>query len=1000
VISAVWLVPLLAVVIALAITWQSYRDRGQLITVTFPDAAGIEIGQTHLRYRDVVVGIVEDMGFTPDLARVNVYIRVNNSIAPYLDDSAAFWIVEPEVTARGITGLNTILSGVYIEGSWDSEPGEPRDAFIGAQRAPIAPPDEDGTTIVLRARESNRLSAGAPILYKGIEVGQLAQPRLTPGGTEVRIDAFVRAPYDRRLSTATRFWDASGVGVNLSGGGVELRIQSLAAVLEGGLVFDTLLSGGEAISDGHVFDVFEDRDAARSDAFAPSDARSIRLSALFPSAAAGLSPGASVRYQGVRVGRVTDITGYVRPDDPAREVQLLAVVEVEPARMGLEAAQDDLAAIDYVGELVAAGLRARLVSTSLLGGELAVELADLGEPGTAVLQVGIVDNPVIPSVPAEIDSFADTAEGVLTRINELPIEGLLAAATDLLGNLNRVVDQDATRALPDAALGVLDEGEALVDLAQGLVRDGRAILSAPQTAATLADVAETAEGLRGLVARLAAEEVLAQIEGTLSAASEAARNVAAGTAGLPELAAQAEAALAGAEALLTGEAAQALPATALAALEAGRDALAAPEIDVILNQAAAAMRDLRDLAGELSGAALGARIDGVLAQAEAAAQSIAQGTADLPALTDSLARAATAAEGILASEDARALPAEARAALASGASALAELEATLSAPEIDALLSDAAATAANLNDLTGQVARAELAVRLDAALAAAETAADNVARGTSDLDALVLSVDRVVSAAQAIVESEDTQALPGAARALLDGGARVIADPAIPGIVADVAATSADLRGIVGQLAAQDAATRLASALEAAETAARAVAQGTEDLPALTDSVARVLAEAETLGAGLNELTEKANALALDRLVDSTAQLMETADAFLSSDEADDVPVVLAQTLEEIRATMATIRTGGTLDNLNATLASASGAAETIRAASAELPELVRRLSSLSNQTGTLLAAYGEGSRVNVAFVQALRAATQAAEDVSALSRSVERNPNSLIFGR
>ncbi|MEM7711044.1 MAG: MlaD family protein, partial [Pseudomonadota bacterium] len=195
-ISAVWLVPVVALLIALGIAWQSYSDRGELISIAFPDASGIEVGQTTLRYREVAVGVVEDVGFSSDLQQVNVYVRVNRSIAPYLDESASFWIVQPEVTTRGVQGLNTILSGTYIQGTWDNEPGTVETAFTGAARAPVVPPGVQGTAIVLRARDSARLGPGAPILYRGIEVGEVAEPRLSPDGTEIRIDAFVRSPYD------------------------------------------------------------------------------------------------------------------------------------------------------------------------------------------------------------------------------------------------------------------------------------------------------------------------------------------------------------------------------------------------------------------------------------------------------------------------------------------------------------------------------------------------------------------------------------------------------------------------------------------------------------------------------------------------------------------------------------------------------------------------------------------------------------------------------------
>ncbi|WP_298429628.1 MlaD family protein [uncultured Jannaschia sp.] len=791
VLSAVWIVPIIAVLIALGIAYQSWSNRGVLIAIAFPDASGVEIGQTTLRYREVTVGVVEDVGFSSDLTQVNVYIRVNKAIAPFLDEDASFWIVQPEVTARGVEGLNTILSGTYVEGTWDAEIGEPRLGFVGDERAPIVPPGVDGTAIVLRAKDSARLGPGAPILYRGIEVGEVAAPRLSPDGSEVRVDAFVLSPYDRQLSTATRFWDASGVTATLGAGGVELRIGSLASIIEGGVNFDTLISGGRPIGRGHIYSIFADEDSARASTFESTEGRAVAIAALFPAAASGLVEGAAVRLQGVRVGVVSAITGFIRPDDPTARVQLLAVMDLQPSRMGFDRdTGNDVEAVDFIGDLVADGLKAKLVATSILGGELVVDLVNEGNPGT--LEIGITDNPLIPTVDTETSSLTATAEGVMTRINELPIEELLASATGLLDNLNRIAGSDDTQALPADIRALLDDGS-------GLVRDGRNIISSPQVAGVLADIETISGDLREIVATIAAQEVAARISETLAATT---------------------------------------------------------------------------------------------------------------------------------------------------------------------------------------------------------IAAENIAQGTQDLEALAASAQSVLRNVDAIVASADTQALPGLARETLQEGRDLIASEEVQTILTDLAQTSADIRAITDQLAAQQAGERLVQALDAAASAADAVARGTENLPALSASAERVMAEAETLGTRLNELAAKANALALDELVNSTTDLMQTADAFLSSDEADDVPVVLVDTLEELRLTIETIRTGGTIDNLNATLRSAASAADGIRTASQDLPALVNRLQTLTTQAGGVLATYGEDSRISTELFAALRAATRAAEDVSSLSRTIERNPNSLLLGR
>lgn len=896
IVSAVWLVPIIAVMIALAIAWQSYANRGVLVQIAFPDASGVEIGQTTLRYREVTVGVVEDVGFSPDLASVNVYVRVSRNIAPYLDDDASFWVVQPEVSARGVEGLNTILSGTYIEGTWDSDLGTPLTAFVGDERAPIVPPGVDGTAITLTTRHSSRLGPGAPILYRGIEVGEVSQPRLTPDGTEIRIDAFVRAPYDRQLSTATRFWDASGVSVNIGAGGVDLRLGSVATLLEGGLNFDTLISGGSGIGEGHVYEIFADESAARASTFETPSARSVKLSTLFPSAIAGLRQGASVRYNGVRVGSVTSINGFIRPDDPTRQVQLLAVMDLQPVKMGQEGEVSELAGLDFIGGLVEDGLRAQLVGLGLFGGELAIDLVQTAGAPPARLEIGVADNPLIPSIETEDSGLASSAAGVMDRIAALPVEELLTSATDLLNNLNRIAGDPDTRAIPGAALAAIEDG-------RGLIRDGRGIISSPQVASVLLDI----ETISATVARLTTEleeiALVASLSDTLESAGSAADNIARATVDLDTLTERLTAVAEGAEVLLSDEATQALPGAALAALDEGRELLS----------------EGRDL---------------------------------------------------------------------------------LATPELRAVLGNLETASADIAAITADVAQTALAPMLNDALSAATEAARNIASGTVGLGAVTENINALVTDAEILLSDEATRALPAATLALMQDGQALITSPELDAILRDLAATAADVRAITAELAAAEATARLTAALEAAEAAAVAVAEGTANLPELSASAQRVMAQAEELGAGLNRLTAKTEALALEDLVTSTTDLMRTADAFLSSDEADDVPVVLVETLEELRLTIETIRTGGTLENLNTTLRSASGAADSIATAAQDLPALVNRLQTLTTQAGGVLASYGDGSRVNTELYAALRAAVRAAEDVSSLARTIERNPNSLLLGR
>ena len=122
-ISPVWLVPLFALVIALGVAWRTYSERGPLIEIVFDNAAGVEAGQTTLRFRDVHGRRGrEDLDFTPDLQqgrRHRPHRQGRGALSSTTD--AKFWVVRPSVTAQGVTGIETVISGVYIEAYWDDD---------------------------------------------------------------------------------------------------------------------------------------------------------------------------------------------------------------------------------------------------------------------------------------------------------------------------------------------------------------------------------------------------------------------------------------------------------------------------------------------------------------------------------------------------------------------------------------------------------------------------------------------------------------------------------------------------------------------------------------------------------------------------------------------------------------------------------------------------------------------------------------------------------------
>ena len=410
----------------------------------------------------MAVGKVEKVEFADGLQVVLVHARIDKVIAPYLDDDAQFWVVEPNVSLRGISGLDTVLSGVYIEGNWDTQADVAQTVFTGLEEPNLTRASERGTSITLRARDGTYVSSGAPILHKGIQVGYVENPQLSFDGSEVTVTAFVQAPYDRRLTTATRFWDTSGFNVSIGASGVELDVTSIAALIEGGIAFDTVVSGGEPIQDGEIFEIYYDEQTARDSLFRDPNEELVRISALFEQSVAGLSSGADIRFQGIRIGRVEELNAIVVGEDDDAEVRLQAVLAIEPSRLGLTGETSADAALAFLSDFVARGLRARLVTGNLLSGSLEVELVQLDDALPAILTRSSGQFPVIPTTAAEISDVAAAAEDVLARINALPIEEVLQGAIDLMASIERLTNDEDLRATPATVRAVTESLAALV----------------------------------------------------------------------------------------------------------------------------------------------------------------------------------------------------------------------------------------------------------------------------------------------------------------------------------------------------------------------------------------------------------------------------------------------------------------------------------------------------------------------------------------------------------
>jgi paraquat-inducible protein B len=452
--SPIWAIPIVTVLIAGYLVWHEFARRGPSITVTFRSAEGLTVGQSQVRLLDVPVGTVQGIALSEDRQRVEVTIRMNREAEPLLTSDARFWVVKPRLFAGTLSGLSTLLSGSYIQLAPGTSGGDTAREFTGLEDPPVLDYDAPGRTVLLRADRLGSISLGSPVFFRDLTVGQVLGWDLSDMAEHVTIHAFIRAPFDRYVREGSRFWNASGVSLKLGAEGVQLQLESLRALVLGGIAFETpeqARAGGDA-AESQVFPLFASQEAARS----ASTRRRIPLVSYFTDSVGGLAPGAPVQFQGVRIG---EVTGYDLVYDPATNSLRIPVrYEIEPERIAGSDAAEGRGPVENARMLVHQGLRARLASANLLTGQQLISMEIV--PNAPPAEVEVVDDVlVMPSAPGQFASILDGVTQVIARIEALPLQQIGDNLNETIAGMNALVNGPELQAALASLQGTLATAE-------------------------------------------------------------------------------------------------------------------------------------------------------------------------------------------------------------------------------------------------------------------------------------------------------------------------------------------------------------------------------------------------------------------------------------------------------------------------------------------------------------------------------------------------------------
>lgn len=299
-ISPFWLLPFIALLIGGWLMWTTYQERGDTVTIDFISANGIVAGRTPVRYQGVEVGMVKSISLNDDLRKIEVKVSIKSDMQDALREDTQFWLVTPKASLAGVSGLDALVGGNYI--GMMPGGGSPQNHFTALDTQPKYRLDNGELLIHLQAPDLGSLNTGSLVYYRKIPVGRVYDYEIDSSKQGVAIDVLIDRRFANLVKTNSRFWNVSGVKADVSLSGAQVQLESLAALVNGAIAFDSPDDAPQASTDDN-FTLFED--LAHSQ-------RGVNITLTLPDGN-GLHAGSTkLMYQGLEVGSLTRLT--LNPD--------------------------------------------------------------------------------------------------------------------------------------------------------------------------------------------------------------------------------------------------------------------------------------------------------------------------------------------------------------------------------------------------------------------------------------------------------------------------------------------------------------------------------------------------------------------------------------------------------------------------------------------------------------------------------------------------------------
>ena len=234
-----------------------YESEKFTVKLIVKDNHNIKI-TSKLYYKNIAIAHVKKITLEDDII---IQIEGEKKYQYLFGENSKIYLKGAKISLESIENLSSTILGDNLYLIDDKNNGF-RSSFTLDSINPDSTHYKKGLRVLLKATDSQNITVGSPIYYKGFEVGEIYDADLVNNGETILFNLFIKDKYRSILKQNSQFYKATIIDMDVGIFGAKIKLGSAKSMLKGGIVFKNIKSEKTPVNayNGTTFELLKEKD--------------------------------------------------------------------------------------------------------------------------------------------------------------------------------------------------------------------------------------------------------------------------------------------------------------------------------------------------------------------------------------------------------------------------------------------------------------------------------------------------------------------------------------------------------------------------------------------------------------------------------------------------------------------------------------------------------------------------------------------------------------------